>query len=49
MLNYPDLRQRFVAAGVDAAPNSPAEMAAIVRGDREKWAKVIKAAGIRLE
>jgi len=49
VLNDPDLRQRFVAAGVDAAPNSPAEMAAVVRSDREKWAKVIKAAGIRLE
>ena len=49
VLNDPDLKQRFVAAGVDAAPNSPAEMAAVVRNDKERWSKVIKAAGIKLE
>jgi len=48
-LNDPDLRQRFVAAGVDAAPNTPAQMAAVVRGDLEKWGKVIKVAGIKLQ
>jgi tripartite-type tricarboxylate transporter receptor subunit TctC len=34
---------------VDPAPNSPAEMAAVVRNDKERWSKVIKAAGIKLE
>jgi tripartite-type tricarboxylate transporter receptor subunit TctC len=48
-LNDPDLRSRFTQAGVDAAPTSPAQMAAIVRRDLAKWAKVIKAAGIKLE
>jgi tripartite-type tricarboxylate transporter receptor subunit TctC len=48
-LNDPDLRQRFTQAGVDAAPTTPAQMAAIVRRDLEKWAKVIKIAGIKLE
>jgi len=48
-LNDPELRQRFVTAGVDAAPNTPAQMAAIVRRDLEKWSKVIKVAGIKLE
>jgi len=48
-LNDPDLRQRFVAAGVDAAPNTPAQMAEVVRGDLEKWGKVIKVAGIKLQ
>jgi tripartite-type tricarboxylate transporter receptor subunit TctC len=48
-LNDPDLRQRFTAAGVDAAPTTPAQMAAIVRRDLEKWGKVIKVAGIKLE
>lgn len=48
-LNDPDLRQRFTQAGVDAAPTTPAQMAAIVRRDLDKWAKVIKVAGIKLE
>lgn len=48
-LNDPDLRQRFTAAGVDAAPGTPAQLAAVVRRDQEKWGKVIKIAGIRLE
>jgi tripartite-type tricarboxylate transporter receptor subunit TctC len=48
-LNDPELRQRFTAAGVDAAPNTPAQMAAKVRRDVEKWGKVIKAAGIKLQ
>ena len=48
-LNDPDLRQRFAAAGVEAAPNTPAQMAAIVRRDLEKWRKVITSAGINLE
>lgn len=48
-LNDPDLRQRFTAAGVDVAPNTPAEMTAVVRRDQEKWGKVIKVAGITLQ
>jgi len=48
-LNDPDLKQRFVAAGVDAAPTTPAQMSEIVKGDLAKWSKVIKVAGIKLE
>jgi tripartite-type tricarboxylate transporter receptor subunit TctC len=48
-LTDPDLRQRYTQAGVDAAPSTPAQMAAIVRRDLAKWAKVIKIAGIKLE
>jgi tripartite-type tricarboxylate transporter receptor subunit TctC len=48
-LNAPDLRQRFATAGMEPAPTTPEEMAQIVRQDQAKWAKVIKAAGIKLE
>ena len=48
-LNDPDLRQKFIAAGVDPAPTTPAQMAAVVRRDLLKWGKVIKAAGITLQ
>jgi tripartite-type tricarboxylate transporter receptor subunit TctC len=48
-LNDADLRQRFATAGMEPAPSTPEEMAEIVRRDQAKWAKVIKAAGIKLE
>jgi tripartite-type tricarboxylate transporter receptor subunit TctC len=48
-LNDADLRQRFAAAGIEPAPSTPEEMAATVRRDQEKWSKVIKSAGIKLE
>ena len=48
-LAHPELRQRFATAGIDPAPTTPEEMAQIVRQDQAKWAKVIKAAGIKLE
>jgi tripartite-type tricarboxylate transporter receptor subunit TctC len=44
-----EFRQRLATAGMEAAPSTPEEMAQIVRGDQAKWAKVIKAAGIKLE
>ena len=44
-----ELRQRFATAGMEPAPSTPEEMAQIVRRDQAKWAKVIKAAGIKLE
>ena len=48
-LNDPDVKQRMASAGMDAAPSTPEEMAEIVRRDQAKWAKVIKAANIKLE
>jgi tripartite-type tricarboxylate transporter receptor subunit TctC len=48
-LNDAELRQRFTGAGMEPAPNTPEQMAATVKRDQEKWSKVIKAAGIKLE
>jgi hypothetical protein len=31
------------------ASSSPAEFCALIRSDRDKWAKIIKAANIRIE
>jgi tripartite-type tricarboxylate transporter receptor subunit TctC len=44
-----EFRQRLASAGMDPAPSTPEEMAEIVRQDQAKWAKVIKAGGIKLE
>lgn len=49
LLSDPEIKQRFAAAGIDPAPNTPEQMSAIIRRDQQKWTAVIKAAGIKLE
>ena len=48
-LTYPDIIARFTADGAEAAGGTPQMLAAHVKSEREKWAKVIKQAGIRGE
>jgi tripartite-type tricarboxylate transporter receptor subunit TctC len=45
-LAQPDLRAKFAKLGLDTVGNSPDELAAIIKSDIGKWAKVIKDAGI---
>ncbi len=47
-LQKPDVQSRMAALGVDIVGNPPAEFAAFIRRDIEKWALVIKAAGARI-
>jgi tripartite-type tricarboxylate transporter receptor subunit TctC len=49
VLNDPEVKSRMAAAGMDADLSTPEEMADMVRRDQAKWAKVIKAANIKLE
>jgi tripartite-type tricarboxylate transporter receptor subunit TctC len=37
------------AQGLDPTPSTPSELGALVKADLAKWAKVIKAAGIKGE
>ncbi|MFM9885979.1 MAG: Bug family tripartite tricarboxylate transporter substrate binding protein [Burkholderiales bacterium] len=46
VLAQPDMQARFSQLGLDPAGTSPNELAAIIKSDIEKWAKVIKDAGI---
>jgi tripartite-type tricarboxylate transporter receptor subunit TctC len=48
-VNEPDIRNRFIADGSDPAGGTPEEFAELIRTDLAKWAKVIKAAGIKGE
>ena len=48
-VNDPDIRARFIADGSDPAGGTPEEFAGLIRNDLAKWAKVIKAAGIKAE
>ena len=49
VLAVPEVRKKLVDIGLDPIGNSPAEFAAIVRNDYEKWGRVIRNANIRLD
>jgi tripartite-type tricarboxylate transporter receptor subunit TctC len=48
-LKAPDLAQRFAAVGAQAIGSTPEGFAEHVKRERETWAKVIHAAGIKIE
>jgi len=49
VLADPDTRQRFLQRGIEPAPGTAQEFAALIRSEMAKWAKVIRAAGIKPE
>jgi tripartite-type tricarboxylate transporter receptor subunit TctC len=49
MLRSPDTRERILAMGGITLGNTPEEFSAFVQAEVAKWAKVVKAAGIRPE
>jgi tripartite-type tricarboxylate transporter receptor subunit TctC len=48
-LQSPEIAGTLVKLGVDAKISSPQEFAAFLGAERDKWAAVIKAAGVRAE
>ena len=49
MLKAPDMKERILQQGGIASGNSPEEFTAFIKSETEKWAKVAKAAKVRLE
>jgi len=49
ILKEPDVQDRFAKLGLDPSGMPPAELAAFQKAEIEKWAKVIKAANIRID
>ena len=49
LLQSPELRDRFAAAGMEARSMPPAEFAAFVKREIAKWGKVVKASGAKAE
>ena len=49
IVKTPEFHQRMAAIGVDVLGTSVAEYAAMLKDDYAKWAKVVQAAGIKLE
>jgi tripartite-type tricarboxylate transporter receptor subunit TctC len=48
-LNLKDIRERFVREGMDVVAGTPQDFAAVLRADTEKWARIVKSAGIQPE
>jgi tripartite-type tricarboxylate transporter receptor subunit TctC len=49
MLKAPDMKEKILQQGGIASGNSPEEFTAFIKSEAEKWAKVAKAAKVRLE
>jgi tripartite-type tricarboxylate transporter receptor subunit TctC len=48
-METPDIKERFTALGGDPDPGTPEELRAYMANESAKWAKIIKAANIRIE
>ena len=48
-LKAPDLTERLAALGADPVGSTPEQFAALIREDIARWAKVVKASGVRLD
>ena len=49
ILILPDVKEKLLSVGLDPATSTPAEFAAFIRSESERWGKAIKEAGIRLD
>jgi len=49
MLSLPDVKERFLNAGVETVGSSPEQFAVTMKSDIAKWGKVIKDAGIKVD
>jgi tripartite-type tricarboxylate transporter receptor subunit TctC len=49
VLKMPDVREKLVELGFDPIGGGPSEYAALIEKETDKWAKVIKAAGVKLD
>ena len=43
------MRERYSGMGVDPAPSTPERAAAYLKSETDKYAKVVKAIGLRIE
>ena len=49
VLRRPDMKEKFIATGVEPVGDSPEALAAIVKSEIARMSKVIKMAGIRAD
>ncbi len=48
-LNSPDVREKMLAQGAEPAPTTAAEFAAFIARERDKYARIVKASGAKVD
>ena len=48
-LNAPDVREKMLAQGAEPAPTTPAEFASFIARERDKYARIVKASGAKID
>jgi tripartite-type tricarboxylate transporter receptor subunit TctC len=48
-VNAPEIQSKLIAAGVDPEPLTPDELGKKIREETERWGKVVKATGVRMQ
>ena len=48
-MNKPEFSKLLVEQAIDPIGNTPEELAKFIKDELDKWAKVVKEAGIRIE
>ncbi len=49
ILKAPDMRERFVAQGVDLASSTPAQFAELIKTEVPKWRKIVQDSGAKVD
>jgi tripartite-type tricarboxylate transporter receptor subunit TctC len=49
LMDEPGMKERLVGLGVAAASGSPEQLAALVRDDLVRWARIVKDSGAQLD
>ena len=49
IVNRPDVRERFIQLGIEPVGNTPEQFAQFLKDEVAKWAKVIRAANVKIE
>jgi len=49
VLGEPETRERYATLGIEPVGNAPAQFGEQIRADLERWGKVVRQAGIRIE
>ena len=49
ILNSSDMKEKLAVQGAEARTNSPEAFGGFIAKEKERWAKVVKGAGIKIE
>ncbi len=49
IMDSPEMKERLVGLGVEAAPSTPEQLAALMRDDLVRWARIVKDSGAQLD